>query len=201
MRRYNPDTDTSGSRNGDHSEGADSDSDGGKNVLKTSQPTPADLDRSILLEWRASSLQLQQVWSDDNAPMSAWEGVTVGAAGCVVGIELYQKQLTSVPAALGNLAALKKLYLHFNTLTHVPKELGNLAALELLHLGANQLQSLPAELGNLAELKELWASNNKLESVPKELGGLTKLKKLYLGGAVQINNIKTRVESALDFSA
>jgi len=64
------------------------------NVLnKRSKPTPADLDRSILLEWRASSPQLQRVWSDENAPVSAWEGVTVGAAGRVVKLELQSKQL------------------------------------------------------------------------------------------------------------
>jgi hypothetical protein len=44
------------------------------NVLKRSKPSsPADLDRSILLEWRASSPPLQRVWSDENAPVSAWE--------------------------------------------------------------------------------------------------------------------------------
>jgi hypothetical protein len=75
---------------------------GNSNNVKKSKPTPADLDRSILLEWRASSPQLQQVWSDESAPVSAWEGITVGAAGRVVEIDLQSHGLTGVvPAALG----------------------------------------------------------------------------------------------------
>jgi hypothetical protein len=46
---------------------------GNKNVLKRSKPTPAALDQSILLEWRASSPPLQRVWSDEDAPVSAWK--------------------------------------------------------------------------------------------------------------------------------
>jgi len=42
-------------------------------------------------EWRASSPQLQQAWSDESAPVSAWDGVTVGAEGRVVEIELRSK--------------------------------------------------------------------------------------------------------------
>jgi len=60
----------------------------GKNVLKRSKPTPADLDRSIEVAWREGSQQLRQVWSDENAPMSAWEGVSDGAEGRVVMIEI-----------------------------------------------------------------------------------------------------------------
>jgi len=93
---------------------------GGDNVLKRSKPTtPADLDRSILLEWREGSPQLQEVWNDTNAPMYVWEGVTVGAEGRVVTIHLPSEDLQanwwlllrgqyhgsfltgSVPAALG----------------------------------------------------------------------------------------------------
>jgi hypothetical protein len=83
---------------------------GNNNVLKRSKPspTPADLDRSILLEWRASSPPLQRVWSDENAPASAWDGVNIGAGGRVVDIELREQKLTGVvPAALGVLTALK----------------------------------------------------------------------------------------------
>ena len=147
------------------------------NVLKKSKPTAADLDRSILLEWRASSPRLQQVWSDENAPVSAWEGVTVGAAGRVVKIEIESKDLTGVPAALGRLSALTRLSLGGNQLTSVPAELGNLAKLKTLLLAHNRLTSVPASLGNLAALEVLDLLVNELTSVPKELGNLAKLTK------------------------
>jgi Leucine-rich repeat (LRR) protein len=113
----------------------------GKNVLKRSKPTPADLDRSILLEWREGSPQLLQVWSDENAPVSAWEGVTVGAERRVVKIKLESKGLTGVvPPALGGLTALTVLDLHANELTgSLPAALGNLNALKRLRLELNQL--------------------------------------------------------------
>ena len=63
-------------------------------VTKDSRPA-AELDRSILLEWRASSPHLQQVWSDEKTPVSAWEGVTVGARGRAVKIEFDQDRMLS----------------------------------------------------------------------------------------------------------
>jgi hypothetical protein len=105
---------------------------GENNVQKWSKPTPADLDRSILLEWREGSPELQQVWSDENAPVSEWEGVSVGAEGRVVNIELRAKDLEGVvPAALRGLTALIVLDLSVNYyLTGtIPVELGKLSAL------------------------------------------------------------------------
>jgi hypothetical protein len=82
-------------------------------------------DRSILLEWRASSPQLQRGWSDESAPVSEWEGVGVDAEGRVVSIDLWNWGVTGdVPAALGGLTALKMLILHSNQLMSVPAELG-----------------------------------------------------------------------------
>ena len=153
----------------------------GKKVLKRSKPSPADLDRSILLEWRKGSAQLQRVWSDESAPMSAWEGVTVGEEGRVVEFYLDGKGLTSVPAALGRLSALELLRLGGNQLTSVPAELGGLTALKELDLDMNQLTSVPAAIGKLTALTRLGLGGNQLTSVPAELGGLTALKRLFLG--------------------
>jgi hypothetical protein len=153
----------------------------GNNVLKRSKPTPADLDRSILVEWRDGSPQLQRVWSDDDAPVSAWEGVTVGAEGRVVKIELSGKDLTGdVPAALGGLTALEVLSLKDNQLTGVSKQLGKLTTLEVLDLSENQLTSVPEKLGELTALEVLRLHNNQLTSVPAEFGKLAALKTLSL---------------------
>jgi Leucine-rich repeat (LRR) protein len=120
-----------------------------------------NLDRSILLEWRAGTPQLQRVWRDTNAPVSAWEGVTVNAEDRVVKIRLERKGLKgAVPPQLGGLTALRELDLSHNQLTSVPMEIGTLAALETLALDANQLASLPAELGRLTQLTGLYLGVN-----------------------------------------
>jgi hypothetical protein len=131
----------------------------------------ADLDRSILLEWRATSPKLQRLWRDANAPLSAWKGVTVGGAkGRVVKLSLSQRKLTSVPASIGNLAALTRLSFRWNKLASVPAELGRLKRLERLKLEFNELTSVPGKLGNLAALKVLDLFSNKLTSVPLQFG-------------------------------
>jgi hypothetical protein len=88
-------------------------------------------DANVLRLWREWCPELRALWSAD-ADVSTWKGVTLGgkehgAEGrSVVKIELTGKGLTgAVPAALGRLAALKRLDLHNNQLTGVvPAALG-----------------------------------------------------------------------------
>ena len=107
-------------------------------------------------------------------------------------LDLGGNQLSGkIPAELGNLANLEKLFLnHFfgpfgsrkNQLSgEIPAELGNLANLTHLWLSGNQLSGeIPAELGNLANLTHLWLSGNQLTGeIPAEL---TKLQYLDLAG-------------------
>ena len=104
-------------------------------------PSPADRDRSILLQWRKASPQLQTLWNDTNAPVGAWEGVTVGKKGRVVTIEFRYKDLSSggVPAVFGGLTALEILNLTNNQLHILPAEIGSLTALQVLDLSSNEL--------------------------------------------------------------
>ena len=81
-------------------------------------------------------------------------------------LDLGYNQITSLPAEIGNLSALKDLRLGSNQLTSLPAELGNLIALEELLLDQNQLTSLPAELGKLITLEWLDLSYNPLTSLP-----------------------------------
>ena len=90
-----------------------------------------------------------------------------------------------IPAVLGGLANLQRLYLWNNKLSGaVPAELGGLANLERLYLMGNELSgAIPPELGGLANLQRLYLGNNKLSgAIPPELGELTNLERLYLMG-------------------
>ena len=123
-------------------------------------------------------------WLTD-APLGDWRGVRTDAnTGRVVGLELGWNQLTGpIPAELGNLANLERLWLSSNQLSGpIPAELGNLANLKELRLSSNQLSGpIPAELGNLANLKELRLYDNQLGGpIPAELGNLANLERLWL---------------------
>ena len=104
---------------------------------------------------------------------------------------LHDNRLTSLPAEIGQLTSLVELHLSDNQLTSVPAEIGQLTSLKVLNLGGNQLTSVPAEIGQLAALEQLWLFKNQLTSVPAEIGQLAWLKVLYLD-----DNQLTSVQSA-----
>jgi Leucine-rich repeat (LRR) protein len=95
-------------------------------------------------------------------------------------IILWRNQLTEIPEALGNLTNLTHLYLWNNQLTEVPATLGNLINLRYLNLSFNQLTDIPAWVGNLTNLTELGLSFNQLTEIPAELGNLINLTNLWL---------------------
>ena len=116
-------------------------------------------DCATLLEAKdtlAGSAQLN--WSAD-IPMEAWDGVAAGGEPLrVTQLDLSGQGLDgSVPAGLGDLSGLVRLYFNGNSLSGgIPGELGNLAALGRLRLDGNQLDGpIPPQLGNLPS-SEPW---------------------------------------------
>ena len=83
-----------------------------------------------------------------------------------------------IPASLGNLESLLRLWLHRNDGGFeggIPAELGSLPNLRYLMLYGNDLTGgIPSELGDATNLKALYLHNNMLTgSIPAELGNLT----------------------------
>ena len=129
-------------------------------------------------------------WTDNanwltNAPLGQWHGVSADAEGRVCALNLHGNGLSGgIPAELGNLTNLARLYLSHNQLSgEMPAELGNLTSLTELHLGYNQLSGeLPPEMGNLVNLQLLQLVWNQLSGeIPPEMGNLTSLTELHLG--------------------
>ena len=95
---------------------------------------------------------------------------------------LWNKQLASLPAEIGQLHSLTELYLSCNRLASLPAEIGQLHPLTYLDLNHNQLANLPPEIGQLHSLTKLYLSFNQLASLPPEIGQLHSLTELSLEG-------------------
>jgi serine/threonine protein kinase len=98
----------------------------------------------------------------------------------VVSLDLQKKQLTSLPAEIGQLTNLTSLDLWANKLTSLPAEIGQLINLTSLNLRANRLTSLPAEIGQLTRLTSLNLKGNQLADLPTEIWQLVNLTWLNL---------------------
>ena len=149
-------------------------------------------------------------WLSDR-PIGEWHGVTTDASGRVVELSLHDNKLAGeIPAELGSLSKLEKLFLGANGIRGgIPAELGNLTSLrelwlgnglgltgelppelskltllEVIDLGYSDVSgSLPAWLGDLTRLRSLYLDGNEFSGeVPAELGNLTHLRLLTLHG-------------------
>jgi Leucine-rich repeat (LRR) protein len=112
-----------------------------------------------------------------------WYGVRLTGEH-VTNLELIFNQLSgAIPAELGSLTNLRRLYLGYNQLSGaIPSELGSLTHLTNLYLEGNQLSgAIPPELGSLTNLRYLYLYSNQLSgSIPTSLGSLTSLQMLLL---------------------
>ncbi|MHA1857144.1 MAG: leucine-rich repeat domain-containing protein [Promethearchaeota archaeon] len=98
----------------------------------------------------------------------------------IIGLGLYNKDLTSFPEYICDLVSLKKLQLDKNNLTSIPETIEKLINLEILNLGHNQLKSLPISISKLISLEELILWSNNLEFLQESIGNLTSIQKLFL---------------------
>ena len=134
------------------------------------------------------------------APLHQWHGVTTGAGGRVVRLDLGFNGLSGVvPPEIGGLSSLQVLDLGASGQRAlgglIPSELGQLRELRTLFLGHNGfIGPIPPEIGNASSLVVLNLSNNELiGTIPRELRQLSRLEALYLG----LNNLTGELPSAL----
>ena len=84
-------------------------------------------DARVLWAWRAMCPELQEMWPEDEQPED-WEGVMMDN-GRVAELELEGFDLTgAVPAEIGQLTSLERLWLQGNELTRVPGAIRELRA-------------------------------------------------------------------------
>ena len=107
--------------------------------------------------------------------------------------------LTELPAWLGEVASLRKLYASSNQLSRLPPELGRLRLLEELDVRGNALTELPAWLGEVASLRKLDASNNPLQLPPAAVAarGVDAVRRFFADLFRQGSSVSRRVKLVL----
>ena len=111
---------------------------------------------------------LKQCWRAE-VEAEEWDGVKM-VDGRVVELELDWFDVTgAVPAEIGQLTSLKRMWLWGSQLTSLPAKIGQLTSLEKLTLGFNKLTSVPAEIGQLTSLEWLNLRENQLTRVPDSI--------------------------------
>ncbi len=129
---------------------------------------------------------LQDGWFQ--LPISEWHGITVDS-NRVTKIRLQLNNLTGdLPESLGNLTALKTLYLSGNEITSIPETIGNLDSLDYFWISYNPLFTLPDAICDLENITDLNFTECNLTALPDNFGNLTKLEYLGLSGN-QINSL------------
>jgi Leucine-rich repeat (LRR) protein len=87
-------------------------------------------------------------------------------------LDLSDLKLSTLPEAIGQLAALTKLWLRRNQLKALPPEIGQLTALKEFSAAQNQLKELPDIFGAFRDLRKLWLDQNQIKELPKSVGQL-----------------------------
>jgi len=126
------------------------------------------------------SLAVRAILDSNGLDTTSVKAVTSGVGGGrITNLKLHYKQLTTLPAAIGQLTSLTVLFLQYNKLTTLPTEIEQLTSLKILNLSNNQLTAVPAEIGQLINLTSLDLWNNQLTTLPAEIGQLINLKTLF----------------------
>jgi hypothetical protein len=100
----------------------------------------------------------------------------------LLGLDLSNIKLRSLPSGLFSFDSLFELRLNGNMLSRLPPQIAQLKSLVVLDLSDNALVVLPREIGKLVNLQELLLYNNQLTSLPPELGYLYQLENLGIDG-------------------
>ena len=113
-------------------------------------------------------------------------------------LDLSEKKLLKLPAALFELESLEVLNLSKNNFSVLPNALGKLIHLKELNLVDTNIKKLPDSIGQLKNLEVLNLYNcRNLESLPESIGQLENLKVLSL---YYCTNLETLPESIGDLS-
>ncbi|XP_077216327.1 LRR/ubiquitin-like domain protein [Tasmannia lanceolata] len=133
----------------------------------------APIEKSRVERWRVTGVVALSEFHLKVIPEEVW------ACGPSVRVlDISNNSIQQVPAKLGSLRSMNKLFLNANNL--LDESMGwdgitSLKSLTVLSLSQNRLSLLPAAIGALTSLQQLYVENNKLKSLPVEIRLLSRL--------------------------
>ena len=98
----------------------------------------------------------------------------------VVELDLSHNKIRILPASIGKLSGLSRLWLGKNQLSHVSDALGTLSSLREVDLSFNHIDALPSAAAGWTLVTKLVVSYNHLQALPQWIGKLTALLHLDL---------------------
>jgi Leucine-rich repeat (LRR) protein/GTPase SAR1 family protein len=112
-------------------------------------------------------------------PQATWGPLDDDSQPCSLQwLSCARNPLTSLPASISKLQALKELYLDSCSLQALPAEICGLKYLECISCNDNRLRVLPECIGNLSCLRDLRVAGNELSALPLSVGSLPTLHEL-----------------------
>lgn len=93
-------------------------------------------------------------------------------------LDLSQKEISEVPAAVAELDGLRELDLAGDHLHEISETILSLSGLEVLDVSGNRLEAIPAGISRLKKLRSLDVSSNFIRTFPVEVFGVTSLRSL-----------------------
>ena len=99
----------------------------------------------------------------------------------VLGLNLTNQGLTSLPEEIGVFKNLISLQANFNHLKTVPESIGKLTKLKELYLNGNSIETLPNSIGNLKNLSLLCLDYNRLTALPDGILQINKMTYFTIG--------------------
>lgn len=145
------------------------------------------LDEGVLKQLEHElNIQLREI--DFKIITQGGSGYALDEDGSIIGLNLHNLHLLTVPAEVLQFQRLRALSLFHNNLTQFPKELLTLPQLQRISLSQNCITSLPREIVQLKHLEYLDVTANKLTTLPEKILKL-ELELRWEGGELFQNGI------------
>ena len=123
---------------------------------------------------------------------------TLSGAKTLRWLRLNENKVRELPASLGTLKDLRRIYLRRNLFTSVPDVVQEWPELETLALDDNAITEVPAWLGvKLTKLKFLSLKGCPISKLPEDLSGLKQLVALNLANCKLSSEEVQRIRAAL----
>jgi len=169
--------------------------------------TTDEADSNLLILWQELSKQIPSADQPDAHVDAIRSWLNAESSQPILAkvsrLNLWGRDLTTLPPEIGRLGDLRFLYLTNNHLTFLPKEISLLTKLAVLSIDGNQLNFLQPEIGELISLQALDLSANPLSTLPPEVSNLKKLRFLSMQDCslseLQISSIRALLPSGCQF--